>query len=73
LKPVVDEIGYKRGWIVPNSQGKPFTPDYLSSLSSKYLHELDIPTTLHSMRHLFATDTVRITHGPLPPGALGSG
>lgn len=65
LGPVMSEIGYRRGWIITTFHGRPVTPDRLSSDSSRFLHDLGMATTLHSMRGTFATAAARITHDPL--------
>lgn len=65
LAPVMAEIGYGRGWAITNRDGAPLNAKTLSIRSSKFLHELGVPTTLHSMRHFFATNTLRITQDPL--------
>lgn len=65
LAPVVAEIGYKRNWICVNSFGRQLTPKRLSAESSKFLAELGVNTTLHSLRHYFGTEAYRVTHDPL--------
>lgn len=65
FSPVVHELrNGHRGWVITRS-GKPFTPPGLSTVSSKYLASIGIDTTLHSMRHYYATMAVRITKDPL--------
>lgn len=65
LAPVLQEIQYKRGWIITREDGRPVEPLWLSGESTRFLRNLGIPTTLHSMRAAFATHAVRITHDPL--------
>lgn len=64
LPPVVDEVGYRRGWII-DRDGRQVEPARLSNESTLFLQRLGVPTTLHSMRATFATLAVRITHDPL--------
>lgn len=63
LPPVVHEIGHRpvRGHLVRLPNGKPFTPNRLSMESTTHLHGLGLATTLHSMRHFFATEALRIS------------
>lgn len=63
LPPVMAEIGYGRGWIITKGRA-PVTPRMLSIDSSRFLHELGIDTTLHSMRGTFATQVGRMTKDP---------
>jgi integrase len=62
LSPVADEIRYRRGWIITTHDGRQVRPDLLSADSTRFLHGLGMDTTLHSMRHFFATNAVRLTH-----------
>lgn len=67
LQPVVAEMhesGLGRGWIV-HREGRPYVPHDLSIESTRHLHGLGLQTTLHSMRHTFATDAARMTKDPL--------
>jgi integrase len=64
LPPVLDELrgAPRRGWIITH-EGKPYRPNELSIASSKHLlHKLGAETTLHSMRHFFGTEAVRLSH-----------
>lgn len=69
--PVVGElrrhVGQQRtGWVVVTpGTGTPFNPPYMSSLSSKFLSENGIDTTLHSMRHFYGTTVGQQTRDPL--------
>lgn len=65
LPPVLYEVEYKKGWIVTNDEGGAMEPLYLSVESSRFLHNIGMQTTLHSMRAAFATNAVRMTHDPL--------
>src|SRR6266568_3473080 len=66
LPAVVDELlRQHRGWVITLNNGKPYTPNRLSVASTKHLHELGIPTTLHSMRAAFATLAFQATRDPL--------
>lgn len=65
IPPVVTAIGYDRGWIITHDDGRPWRSNHLSAQSSKFIHDLGIQTTLHSMRHFFATNTMRLTHDPM--------
>lgn len=62
LPPVVSELRNcpRRGWIVTRD-GHPYTPNYLSVDSHRHLKEIGVETTLHSLRHFFATNAVRLT------------
>lgn len=65
LPPVVNEVAYRRGWVVTTDLGAPVLPVRLSLESTEFLRRLGMPTTLHSMRAAFATSAVRTTHDPL--------
>lgn len=65
LPSVVSEIGYRRGWVIQTADGRQVRPDLLSADSTRFLHQLGTPTTLHSMRAAFATNAARLTHDPL--------
>lgn len=65
LPPVMDEIGYARGWIVTTRADRPCLPHQISGESTRFLQGLGMPTTLHSMRAAFATNAARLTHDPL--------
>lgn len=67
LPPVVSELQGlpRKGWLVTRPGGGPYSPERLSSTSSTYLSELGVETTLHSMRHSFATMVARFTRDPL--------
>lgn len=64
LAPVMSEIGVGRSWVL-TSDGRPMRPRLLSVHSTRFLHDLGMTTTLHSMRATFATHTLRITRDPL--------
>lgn len=65
LKPVMDEVGYRRGWIVTRDDGTPVEPVWLSGESTRFMKNIGVQSTLHSMRAAFATNAVRMTHDPL--------
>jgi integrase/recombinase XerC len=68
LPPVVGEIqeaGLARGWVIHRGDGRPYDPERLSIESTTHLHGLGLQTTLHSMRHTFATHAARVTKDPL--------
>lgn len=69
LGPVMTELwdaGLRRsGWVLATVDGNPYPPARLSSESTRHLAELGAATTLHSMRHAWATHAARITRDPL--------
>lgn len=68
LRPVVDELhnyGMPRQGYVVRRDGKPYRPELLSVDSHYHLLGLGLHTTLHSMRHSFATNAVQATRDPL--------
>lgn len=65
LPAVVSEIGWTKGHIIVNRSGHPMSPASLSAESSRFLTNLGLQTTLHSLRHYFGTEAYRITHDPL--------
>ena len=70
LPPVVEELrglGFpaRSGHVVIDRQGRPFTPELLSIASSKFMQSVGVPSTLHSMRHYFATEVVKLTRDVL--------
>ncbi|WP_414688763.1 tyrosine-type recombinase/integrase [Mycobacterium sp.] len=73
LAPVLEEIAAMKrtGWVVTTTTGHPYTvPNRLSVDSHNHLSELGIETTLHSMRHWFATNVQKLTKDPLLVQAL---
>lgn len=64
LQPVIDELranGLPRaGWLIRRN-GKPYPPNQLSLDSLQHLRRLGVETTIHSMRHNFATSAARAT------------
>jgi integrase/recombinase XerC len=54
-----------RGWVVCRGDGTPFGPNQLSAASSAHLKSIGVDTTLHSLRHSFATWAARATRDPL--------
>lgn len=67
IGPLVNELaGFMRphGYLVVREDGVPYVrnPDLLSGRSARYLRSLGVHSTLHSMRHAFATDVYRTTH-----------
>lgn len=70
LPPVVAEIEplarlQRRGVIVRMPNGTPYTPANLSVMSSRFMKELGVCSTLHSLRHYFATSVVKLTRDVL--------
>jgi integrase len=68
LPPLAVELApalTRRGWVVRKDDGTPFGPRQLSCVSSRHLAELGVDTTLHSLRHSFATWAARATRDPL--------
>jgi integrase/recombinase XerC len=65
LGPVLDEIrahgGLARGGWVVHRNGRPYAPERMSIDSHGHLRRLGVATTLHSMRHTFATTTAATT------------
>jgi integrase len=64
VAPVVEELyqfGLPRTGYLVTRDGLPYGPRQMSSDSHNHLRRLGIPTTLHSLRHLFATHTYRTT------------
>lgn len=65
LPPLLVELrdyGLPRaGWVLRRDDGQPLTGRYLSGVSCRHLSSLGLGTTLHSLRHAFATVTVRGT------------
>jgi integrase/recombinase XerC len=53
MQPYMHNRGplFRRTW----STGRPVTPDDVSAMSSKFIHGLGLPYTLHTLRHRFAT------------------
>jgi integrase len=60
LEPVVAEVGPGRGWVITR-HGAGYRPQQLSLDSHVFLRSIGVATTLHSMRHAFATATYRST------------
>jgi integrase len=63
LEPVVDELAVglpRSGWLLTR-HGDAYVPGQLSVESYHHLRRIGVPTTLHSMRHAFATTTYRST------------
>lgn len=69
IPAVVDELermpGDHRGHVVLNRVGRPYKPDLLSIHSHRLITELGLSTTLHSLRHYFATEAAQLTRDPL--------
>lgn len=65
LPPVVAEIAYVHGQIIKTADGRPVRPPLLSADSTRFLQSIGVQSTLHSMRHTFATTAVRLTHDTL--------
>lgn len=54
--------GQRRGPVLRRADGRPGQnkPNRISQLANEFLHEHDIPDTLHSLRHRFGTEVARI-------------
>lgn len=67
--PLADELASlpRSGWLFPRRDGNPgpAPPHLVSRLSNQHLHGLGITHTLHTLRHWFATETLRINGGDL--------
>jgi integrase len=65
LPPVIAELraaGFPRsGYVATRRNGKPYTPERLSTDSSQFMCVLGIDSTLHSCRHFFASEIVKLT------------
>jgi integrase len=65
LPPVVDELralGFpRRGRVITLLDGRPYPPEALSVASNKFMQSLGIDSTLHSLRHYFASEVVKLT------------
>lgn len=57
----------RTGWLFPrrDSLPGPTPPHLVSRLANQHLHGLGITHTLHTLRHWFATETLRINGGDL--------
>ena len=69
LGPVVAELdalpGNRRGPVLINRAGHPYRPEFLSATVCRWLKERGIDTTLHSLRHAYATSAAQLTRDPL--------
>ncbi len=65
LPPVVAELrraGFPRtGPVAVQQDGRPFTPEQLSFQSTVFMQRVGVKSTLHSCRHYFATEVVKLT------------
>lgn len=65
LPPVVEELrrcGFpRRGHVVARDDGRPYTPDQLSTVSHRFMLSFGVRSTLHSLRHFFASEIARMT------------
>lgn len=63
LPPMVTEelerYGLRRGWMFPGAAGGHVTPGRVSQAANEHLRRLEIPDTLHSLRHRFGTELYR--------------
>lgn len=52
-----------RGWLFPRLDGRPghLSRSRIGQLANQYLHDLGIPSTLHTLRHAFGTNVYRIS------------
>ncbi len=57
----------RSGWLFPRRDGQagPTPPHVVSALANQHLHGLGIAHTLHTGRHWFATETLRVNGGNL--------
>lgn len=51
----------KRGYVFLNRDGRPYDPRTVSVYGSRYLHDLGIEATLHSLRHFMGTEAWALT------------
>lgn len=70
VPPLLDEIDRhvahrRRGTLLLHPDGTPWRPQQLSLTSSKHLANIGMATTLHSMRHAYATRIYAATRDPL--------
>jgi integrase/recombinase XerC len=68
LPPVVTELKAlesRRGYVVLRPDGRPLVPAGLSITTHYWFQSNGIETTLHSLRHAYATSAARITRDPL--------
>lgn len=68
LPPLAVELGqceFRRGWVVRRDDGAPYSPRQLSNDSCRHMQNIGVDTTLHSLRHSFATWAARTTRDPL--------
>jgi integrase/recombinase XerC len=62
LGAVIDRIGVPvRGRVVRTVHDRPLTATRVSQVANKYLHDLGIVDTAHTIRHWYGTNTYRIT------------
>jgi integrase len=65
LPAVVDELQQigpaPKGYVLLTASGRPYQPSRLSVASSKHLRELHVASTLHSLRHYYATAAYQAT------------
>jgi len=64
LDPVAAELqaaGITRGPLARRKNGQPYTPHQLTSDSCAFMRALGIRSTLHSCRHYFASEVVKLT------------
>jgi integrase/recombinase XerD len=65
LPPVVDALraaGFPRtGYVVPGDGGGPYDLEKLSLESYHFMRSVGVESTLHSCRHYFATEVVKLT------------
>lgn len=66
LEPVLRSLP-SRGWLFPRLDGKagPVKPHLVSKLCNLFLHDVGIDHTLHTLRHWFGTQTLRVNGGNL--------
>lgn len=63
VAPLADELAATmppHGYVVLHN-GRPYVPDTLSTQCNRHLRELGVRSTLHSMRHAYATNVYRST------------
>jgi integrase/recombinase XerC len=72
IEPLIEEIHYagesarRTGALIRTIEGRAYSPNNLSHVANDWLHNvLGSDSTLHSLRHWFATNVARLTKDPL--------
>jgi integrase/recombinase XerC len=73
LRDALLALPHRRGPVIRRSDGGhlPNTPNNLSKVGNRYLRDLGIPDTLHSLRHRFGTQVARVGGIRVAQEALG--